>query len=117
MLSFVYDVADLYKVELTIPVAFAAAADGTEGLEGRVRRTCRDAFHRGRLLQRIIPDLERIFAAAPIDPGDADFDADPARPGGLWDPTGEVAGGVNFADDSAPDDQTGAPSEEEEAWS
>src|SRR5579884_2719753 len=31
MLSFVYDVADLYKVETTIPVAFRAAMEGSDG--------------------------------------------------------------------------------------
>ncbi len=101
MLSFVYDVADLYKMELTAPLAFAAAKDGSDGLEGRVRRACRDAVHEGRLLQRIIPDIDAVLA---IDGADAaaapDFDADPALPGGLWDPAGTVAGGVNRADDA-----------------
>lgn len=107
MLSFVYDVADLYKAELAIPTAFAAVADGTEGLEGRVRRRCRDAFHAGRLLQRVMPDIERILAveagedeAEGEGEGEADYDAEQALPGGLWDPeVGEVAGGVNRADD------------------
>jgi CRISPR-associated protein Cas1 len=101
MLSFVYDVADLYKAELSIPVAFAAAADGTDGLEGRVRRACRDAFHAGRLLQRIVPDVDAALAAGGDDPEPVpDFDADAALPGGLWDPdAGEVAGGVNRAAD------------------
>ena len=34
---FVYDVADLYKTEVTIPAAFRAAAEGLDGLERRVR--------------------------------------------------------------------------------
>jgi len=104
MLSFVYDVADLYKAEVTIPLAFAAVAESEEGLEGRVRRSCRDAFQAGRLLQRIIPDLDRVLALEGIagDDGVPDFDADPALPGGLWDPeTGLVAGGVNRAGDAA----------------
>lgn len=115
MLSFVYDVADLYKAELTIPLAFAAAADGSDGLEGRVRRGCRDAFHEGRLLQRIIPDIERVLAL-PLPAGEGpapDFDADAALPGGLWDPeAGVVTGGVN----RAADDGEG-PSDGEAGWS
>ncbi len=101
MLSFVYDVADLYKVDMTLPVAFRAVMAGTNDLEGRVRRACRDVFHEQRLLQRVIPDIEEALGVQPSsgdDPG-ADFDAEDALPGGLWDPEGgEVAGGVNQAD-------------------
>jgi CRISPR-associated protein Cas1 len=60
-LSFVYDIADLYKVELTIPVAFQAVAEGTEGLEKRVRRACREQFHQVRLLGRILPDIDELL--------------------------------------------------------
>src|SRR5205085_1315806 len=45
MLSFVYDVADLYKTELTVPVAFRLAATVTRELERAVRQECRKAFH------------------------------------------------------------------------
>jgi CRISPR-associated protein Cas1 len=101
MLSFVYDVADLYKADLTIPVAFDAVAAGTHDLESRVRRLCRDGFHEHRLLDRIVPDVERALM---VDEGlhdldGLDFDADDALPGGLWDPElGQVAGGQNHAD-------------------
>lgn len=37
-LSFVYDVADLYKTELTIPAAFETVAYGEDKIEERVRR-------------------------------------------------------------------------------
>ncbi|MDQ3814695.1 MAG: type I-E CRISPR-associated endonuclease Cas1e, partial [Armatimonadota bacterium] len=43
-LSFVYDIADLYKVELTIPIAFTIAADKPAELERTVRLRCRDVF-------------------------------------------------------------------------
>lgn len=99
MLSFVYDVADLYKTEITIPVAFGAAAEGSENIETRVRRACRDAFRESRLLQRIVPDIDRALGAAPKSLSDADFDRDSAAPGTLWDDRdGEVAGGVNHGD-------------------
>jgi len=101
MLSFVYDIADLYKADLTIPVAFRAAALDTSDLEGRVRRLCRDAFHTGRLLQRIVPDIDRLLLGdgALREADEPLFDLDEALPGGLWDPeTGEVLGGVNQAD-------------------
>lgn len=104
MLSFVYDIADLYKVDLTIPLAFRAAAEGTNDLEGRVRRQCRDVFRTSRLLERIVDDIDRALgirrdAAADGKSGSGDVDADQALPGGLWDPDeGVVSGGVNYGE-------------------
>lgn len=60
-LSFVFDIADLYKAEVSIPVAFKAAAAGVKNLESEVRRTCRDRFHQTRLLARILPDIDKLF--------------------------------------------------------
>src|SRR6266508_1506877 len=54
MLSFVYDVGDLYKAEVTVPVAFRAVAAGGQELERTVSRACRVAFTAERLLQRVI---------------------------------------------------------------
>ena len=105
MLSFVYDIADLYKADLAIPAAFAAAA-GAEDVESRVRRECRDAFHRARLLGRIVADIQYVLAEVPA--GEAAFDADAALPGGLWDPElGEISGGVNRAEEEEPDGRDG----------
>jgi CRISPR-associated protein Cas1 len=98
-LSFVYDIADLYKLDITVPIAFRAAAEGAEGIEGRVRRACRDAFHRDRLLQRILPDIDQVLGARDAgDDAEDPFASDDALPGGLWDPfAGEVEGGINMA--------------------
>ncbi|MCL5671500.1 MAG: type I-E CRISPR-associated endonuclease Cas1e [Acidobacteria bacterium] len=96
MLSFVYDVADLYKAEITIPVAFRAAAVGGGGLERRVRVACRDEFVSARLLERIIPDIQRalMLPKRGAASGTESFDQDAAAPGALWDPVeGEVEGG------------------------
>lgn len=101
MLSFVYDIADLYKVEITIPVAFAAAADAIGNLEIRVRHACRDAFHHDRLLDRIIPDIRLSLGEETDSEGTPDFDADEGLPGGLWDPVaGSVRGGVNLGNEA-----------------
>jgi CRISPR-associated protein Cas1 len=98
MLAFVYDVADLYKVEMTIPAAFRAVRDGEEGLEGRVRRYCRDYFNERRLLPRIVDDIDRMFAVGPSGQ-ESSFDTELAAPGDLWDPEkGSVPGGINQAD-------------------
>jgi CRISPR-associated protein Cas1 len=67
-LSFVYDIADLYKTELTIPLAFAQAAESTTDLERSVRIACLDLFYTSKLMQRIIPDIEEVLNGRP-DPG------------------------------------------------
>lgn len=107
-LSFVYDVADLYKAELTIPAAFAAVAEDGPGLESRVRHKCRDLFHEQRLLARIVGDLQFVLNGDPnnveqaddASNDDDDFAADEAAPGGLWDPDeGVVPGGIDHSVD------------------
>jgi CRISPR-associated protein Cas1 len=91
-LSFVYDVADLYKAKVVIPIAFREAAAGNEGLETRVRRSCRDAFRSEKLMERILPDIASVLDISK----DADYGADPtvdvyagdeARPAEWWQPT------------------------------
>lgn len=75
-LSFVYDVADLYKFETVVPVAFKVAASQPHGNPERaVRLGCRDVFRQTRLLERIIPDIETILAAGEIAPPQAPADA------------------------------------------
>lgn len=74
-LSFVYDVADIYKFETIVPAAFKIAAQGPQDPERAVRLACRDAFRKSRLLERIIPDIETMLAAGetsrPVAPNDA----------------------------------------------
>jgi len=101
MLSFVYDIADLYKMEITVPAAFAAVKEGGGEIETRVRKGCRDAFRATRLLERIVPDINSAlgFEEGEMAAEHEQFDSDQAAPGGLWDPAaGEVAGGVNRGD-------------------
>jgi len=98
-LSFVYDIADLYKADISIPAAFATVAAGTDDLEGRVRRACRDAFAEARVLHRIVDDIEIAMLAAHGSTESDAYAAVAAAPGGLWDPVeGIVPGGVNYAD-------------------
>jgi CRISPR-associated protein Cas1 len=100
MLSFVYDVADLYKADVTVPLAFRVVAENEERLETRVRHACRDAFRTTRLLQRIVPDIEFILRGRCASEDEiVAYDTDDALPGGLWDAgEGTVEGGVNWAD-------------------
>jgi CRISPR-associated protein Cas1 len=64
MLSFVYDVADLYKTELTIPVAFKVAAANPTDLERQVRIECREAFYEFKLLERLLPDIAEVLGVS-----------------------------------------------------
>ena len=82
-LSFVYDIADLYKAELTIPLAFETTAEGTLSLEGRVRAACREKFRQVKLLERILPDIDRLLGIEDsADP--AQEEAYPNLPELLW---------------------------------
>lgn len=67
-LSFVYDIADVYKFETVVPVAFKIAASHPAQPDRAVRLACRDAFRQTRLLERIIPDIETILAAGEVQP-------------------------------------------------
>lgn len=70
-LSFVYDVADVYKFETVVPVAFKVAASQPQIPDRAVRLACRDVFRQTKLLERIIPDIEVMLAAADIKPPEA----------------------------------------------
>jgi CRISPR-associated protein Cas1 len=67
-LSFVYDVADVYKFESVVPLAFRIAARHPANPEQKVRLACRDTFRETRLLERIIPGIEEMLAAGEIEP-------------------------------------------------
>ena len=81
-LSFVYDIADIYKFETVVPAAFKVAASKPAGNPERaVRLACRDIFRQSKLLDRIIPDIEDILAAGEVPRPDARADAvGPALP-------------------------------------
>lgn len=71
-LSFVYDVADLYKVEISFPAAFESATRGKSDFHGDVRRQVRERAHANRLLERIVDDLHRLLGqGSDVQEGDA----------------------------------------------
>ena len=87
MLSFVYDVADLYKAELTIPLAFQTVAEGSEHVETRVRTACREKFREEKLLERILPDIDHLLDLP--SEGVWSGEDDPALPEPWWQPSQE----------------------------
>lgn len=60
-LSFVYDVADLYKTETTIPAAFETVAEPYTNLRSAVRQKCREKFSNVRLMRRIVQDIDQVL--------------------------------------------------------
>ncbi len=61
--SFVYDIADIFKFETVVPVAFKIAAGKHQDPERSVRIACRDIFRQTKLLSKIIPAIEEILSA------------------------------------------------------
>ena len=60
--SFVYDIADLYKADVTIPVAFELAAQAPDDMEGSVRRRVRDEMLSIHLTERMVKDIKYLLA-------------------------------------------------------
>lgn len=90
-LSFVYDIADLYKVNTTIPLSFRIAGENPPELERAVRLKCRDVFRETRLLQQIVPDIQKALGVSETEAeGLFAPDADPALPTELWTPESEM---------------------------
>lgn len=88
--SFVYDIADLYKMELAVPVAFSVVARGSDDIPADTRRAMRDAMHAAKLLARCAKDLHTLLGS------DGEADADYVEVIELWDTRGRVVGGTNF---------------------
>lgn len=65
--SFVYDIADVFKFETVVPVAFRIAAKKPQHPEREVRIACRDAFRQSKILARIIPTIEEILHAGGLE--------------------------------------------------
>lgn len=61
--SFALDIADLYKSEVVIPLAFKQSNSASPGPD--VMRALRDNFRLLRLLPRVVDDIHRIFDIEP----------------------------------------------------
>ena len=87
-LSFVYDIADLYKTEITIPIAFRVAAQHPSQVESKARQACREKFREIQLLDHILPEIDQLLGiqVEQNSLADTDIDSDPAQPESLWEP-------------------------------
>ena len=91
--SFVYDVADVFKFETVVPIAFRVAGEAQRGKQpaisdpvGEVRRGCRDSFRTSGLLNKLIPSIEEMLTVdgfeLPPPPDEAQPVAIPEMPSG-----------------------------------
>lgn len=89
-LSFVYDIADLYKADVTIPIAFKIASKRDVKDIGReTRLAVRDAFADGKIMEKITKDLYNLMGE-----GEQEVIADLIN---LWDDKeGLVQHGVSY---------------------
>ncbi len=88
--SFVYDVADLYKAEVTIPIAFQTAAEHTGDVGSATRRNVRDAFAKTRILERMVKDIHYLL----LEDAKEEVTADLLY---LWDvQRSELPAGINY---------------------
>ena len=71
-LAFVLDIADLYKTEVALPVAFEIAAHGPDDIGSRTRRAIRDRVNEIGLLKRCVNDIKQLLLP--------DSSSDPASP-------------------------------------
>lgn len=65
--SFVYDIADVFKFQTVVPIAFKIASRETTDIERKVRLACRDSFREWKVMQDIIPFIEEILAAGELE--------------------------------------------------
>lgn len=92
--SFVYDVADLYKAETTIPVAFEIAAQNVDDVGGAVRRRMRDEMMKQHILERMTHDIQTLL--------NAESEAVEGNLVRLWDESGTVQNGISYGKEDAP---------------
>ena len=95
--SFVYDIADLYKAEITIPLAFEmAAAMPKEQIGSHMRRRTRDAMVQGHIMERMVRDIRTLLAAE-------DEDSSSENAVYLWDDKqGVVENGRSYGAEDEP---------------
>ena len=89
--SFVYDIADLYKADVTIPIAFDVVAEDMSDIAATTRRRVRDRIFELKVIERSVRDIHKLFE---VDEGE-DLQVNVVS---LWDYQRKaIAGGMNHA--------------------
>lgn len=90
LLSFVYDIADLYKSETSISAAFETISSKCEDPDRKLRTVMRQKIVKFDIMKRVADDIAWIFDVSL--PGEQD---NHDEVGSLWDESGEIDGGKN----------------------
>ncbi|MEU8271821.1 type I-E CRISPR-associated endonuclease Cas1e [Sphaerisporangium sp. NPDC049002] len=91
-MAFVYDVADIYKARITIPLAFSLHA--SEDPEREARRRLREDFKAFKLMPQIVSDIQSLIDPSEDRAPSVDRSSDLVH---LWDPQlGPLPAGVNY---------------------
>jgi CRISPR-associated protein Cas1 len=99
--SFVYDIADLYKADITIPIAFQVAAQEPDDIGAVTRRTVRDAIADGHILERMTKDIRLLLLGSRDDTGQSPKEGTEKSLLNLWDEKlGLVQSGVSYDNNS-----------------
>lgn len=72
--SFIYDLADLYKTETSIPLAFELAADPTKDIGSIMRHRMRDLFREQQLVKQMIKDVYYLLEDDKLELTDPEID-------------------------------------------
>ncbi|WP_330334766.1 type I-E CRISPR-associated endonuclease Cas1e [Streptomyces sp. NBC_00536] len=97
--AFVYDVADLYKAQTTLPLAFSLH-DSPDPERG-ARRKFREDLRLLRLLPRIVHDVQSLLKPDSILPDEDPSERHHVDMVHLWDPKGGILpAGVNYGSES-----------------
>lgn len=93
-LAFAYDIADLYKAETTIPIAFELASEKPDDIGSAARRRLRDEMRKGHILDRMVRDIKFLLS------DDEWQEEDYKSTLYLWDNVqGELDHGVSYAEE------------------
>jgi len=97
--SFIYDIADLYKADISIPIAFDIAEREVADISAETRRAVRDHMKGGAFLDRCVRDIKTLLQEDDEHVEYATDDFDGSDIVELWDYKGQaVAGGTNYSD-------------------
>lgn len=95
--SFVFDIADLYKVKSSIPSAFEVAGRYNKGQVYDLYGECRTAFRRflqsNKIVEHMVEDIKMLFEGIDTVYGNN-------TEGNLWDMNKEIEGHRNYGGDS-----------------
>ena len=67
-LSFVYDIADIFKFDTVVPIAFKIAAQQPPEAERTIRKECRRIFVEKKVLDEMIPRIQEVLDAGGLEP-------------------------------------------------